>query len=270
MRAQHTASVFTPETGQPAERINRTFLSQVPPGLFQLCLTACPAEPSPPAHLSLSPAHSRPSPFFPCVLVWEHAFMHVMGVRVQELGLREDSNSRQVPLLYTILARLQHERSAPQSLAPVCVFLRVCACACAVCSVCACESLSPICCTRICFVVTAEMGAFSSSTCMHMQARAACCPTVKTSARAHARTLMSIRPQANAPYVGTVLEVAGGGRQKAAAGAPSAGTAPSISRGTGVGSERAVGAGGAVGGGGGGSAYSDVRSVKDPPPLTLR
>ena len=117
--------------------------------------------------------------------------MHVMGVRVQELGLREDSNSRQVPLLYTILARLQHERSAPQSLAPVCVFLRVCACA--VCSVCACESLSPICCTRICFVVTAEMGAFSSSTCMHMQARAACCPTVKTSARAQAHAHMRTR-----------------------------------------------------------------------------
>jgi hypothetical protein len=28
-KPQHTVSVFTPETGQPAERINRTFLSQV-------------------------------------------------------------------------------------------------------------------------------------------------------------------------------------------------------------------------------------------------
>ena len=33
--------------------------------------------------------------------------------------MREDSNSRQVPLLYNILARLQRERPAPTSYAPV-------------------------------------------------------------------------------------------------------------------------------------------------------
>lgn len=54
---KHTLSVFTPETGQPAERINRTFLSH-------------------------------------------------------ELGLHEDTNSRQVPLLYSVLARLQNKSAA--------------------------------------------------------------------------------------------------------------------------------------------------------------
>ncbi|EKX45240.1 hypothetical protein GUITHDRAFT_71548 [Guillardia theta CCMP2712] len=52
---KHTLSVLVPETGQPIEKINRTFL-------------------------------------------------------VQELGMREDSNSRQLPVLYNILARLKQEK----------------------------------------------------------------------------------------------------------------------------------------------------------------
>ena len=45
---------------------------------------------------------------------------------LQELGLREDSNSRQVPLLYTILARLQQQqRTNTTPAAPVCPSMRL-------------------------------------------------------------------------------------------------------------------------------------------------
>ncbi len=58
------------------------------------------------------------------VLPIQHRFARILPEpitmnSVKELGLREDSNSRQVPLLYNILARLQRERPAPTSYAPV-------------------------------------------------------------------------------------------------------------------------------------------------------
>uniref|UniRef100_A0A6U4WI96 Centrosomal protein 20 n=2 Tax=Hemiselmis andersenii TaxID=464988 RepID=A0A6U4WI96_HEMAN len=53
---KHTLSVLLPETGQPAERIDRSFLSQ-------------------------------------------------------DLNVRDDAHTRQIPLLYTIVGRLQHEKA---------------------------------------------------------------------------------------------------------------------------------------------------------------
>ena len=58
--------------------------------------------------------------------------------------------------------------------------------------------------------------------------------------------------QTSAPHIGTVLQVEGGGKSIGAVG---------------VGSGRGQGGGGYLGGGEGG--YSDVRAIKDPPPLNV-